>query len=636
MKRESGECINYIISYYQDEDLKERKQLAQSLRNITIMWLNSNQTKKDFYITVECSKKPCSYYLFLEKTNEADLNLNDQYSYYITKENNNMKFKLLKEHNSEVGEGSYVSIWVKGNKKIQTNLEDGEDQDPYKSYTHCSYYVIEYENYIKYNYSITINGEIGDLINVGLIFYYKCILKECFSDFRLENGEEITSYIEPSSLEDFKVSTQHEINIGYYYDINNKFISGSMIKALGHLSMKTKDENIFYTMQYILDTDYDGQGNNKYSPLLDGIYNIKQINKETTIGLIPMKPKDDFSFLTYEIFPIMGNISVSIYECDNYPLCHLNKIDKNKLKKIDNYQSYYYSYKKDDLKNISPISKNQKMLLITCEDGLKLKLIGQICSSIINMKTDNKIINNTEFNSALPPYLRFIREKNVDKYLIKATNNPIHLYIEKITGDISININQNNKTIEDNFYVIESDEDTVITITGNKNSIYSINDNYHNPKEFTFHVGFNYLIKLEKEQKIFLKSKEIDNIYNIYKSSDHNYEYFFKISPLNCDIKVDFLNILNKTTDSISLKKNSIYQDKFSLNDKFFTVSEINDDNCFLYISSYNINETTSSNNSYGFIFRNDTSQIIAFNNKNNDIYFSFPYTEFENDVKIQ
>ena len=108
--------------------------------------------------------------------------------------------------------------------------------------------------------------------------------------------------------------------------------------------MKTVEESLYYTMQYVTDTTYDGQGNNKYSPLLDGIYNIKQTVEGTTIGLIPMKPRDDFEFLTYEVFPIAGDISVSIYKCDNYPLCHFNNIDKTKLKKIDNDQSYYYSF----------------------------------------------------------------------------------------------------------------------------------------------------------------------------------------------------------------------------------------------------------------------------------------------------
>ena len=52
-----------------------------------------------------------------------------------------------------------------------------------------------------------------------------------------------------------------------------------------------------------------------------------------------------------------------------------------------------------------------------------------ICSAIINMKTDNKLINNTDFNSAFPPYQRFIRKNNIDKYFLKGTDNPIHLYI---------------------------------------------------------------------------------------------------------------------------------------------------------------------------------------------------------------
>ena len=112
--------INHVISYYQNENLIERKQLSQSLINKTIMWLTQEQIENDFYITIECAKKPCYYKLLLDKTQEVDLNLNDQYTYYVTEENKNMKFKLLKEHNSELKKVPYVLIWVRGNKYIQT------------------------------------------------------------------------------------------------------------------------------------------------------------------------------------------------------------------------------------------------------------------------------------------------------------------------------------------------------------------------------------------------------------------------------------------------------------------------------------------------------------------------------------
>ena len=623
-----GGSINNVISYYQKENLSERKQLAQSLRKKTVMWLNSQQIKNDFFITVECAEKECSYDLFLDITEEAELNLNEQYTYYVTQENQKMKFKLLKEHTSNLGNDPHVSVWVKGNKEIQTELKGEQKQS--KDY---SYYDIEFNDYDKDTYYLTINGKIGDLINVGLIFYYKCYKDHCYSDFKLENGEEITSFIKPASSEIFDISTPGEINIGYYYDINNKFLSGTMVTS-GILGMNTADDSLFYTMQYIIDTNYDGQGNNKYSPLLDGIYNIKQINQDTTIGLIPMKPKDDFKYLTYEVFPIAGDISVSIYECDNYPLCHLNDLDKTKLKKIDNYQSYYYSYNNDDLKNISPISKNQKMLLITCEEGLMLNYLDgrHICSSSINMKTDNKVINNTAFNYAFPPYQRFIRKDNVDKYFLKGTSNPIHLYIEKFAGDIKININQKNEEIRDNFYVVEANKDTEITITGKKNSIYAINDNYYESEEFAFHVGFYYLIKLEKEKRVVLKPME--KLDNLFKELNYNYEYFFKIFT-NCDIKVDSYKA-NRHIDDIELKPNIIYQNKLYLNEKYFTITGVKEDNCLLYISSYNIKETISSEYSNGITLGDNIPQTFIFNSVNNEIVLSFPHIELEKKVTIQ
>ena len=43
-----------------------------------------------------------------------------------------------------------------------------------------------------------------------------------------------------------------------------------------------------------------------------------------------------------------------------------------KSKKIDNYRNYYYTTysRKEWGKDISPISKKQNMLLMTCENGI--------------------------------------------------------------------------------------------------------------------------------------------------------------------------------------------------------------------------------------------------------------------------
>ena len=59
-----------------------------------LLCYNQIQTK-DFYITIECAKKPCGYNLYLNGTNIVELYLNEQYTYYLTKENKKMNCELI-------------------------------------------------------------------------------------------------------------------------------------------------------------------------------------------------------------------------------------------------------------------------------------------------------------------------------------------------------------------------------------------------------------------------------------------------------------------------------------------------------------------------------------------------------------
>ena len=319
----------------------------------------------------------------------------------------------------------------------------------------------------------------------------------------------------------------------------------------------------------------------------------------------------------------------------------IKEIDNNnKIKKIDNYQSYYYTYKNDEWQSdISPISKKQNILLITCEKGLVLnKLDGRnVCSSSINMKTDKKLINITDFNKALPPYQRLIKKNNVDTYFLKGTKNPIHLSIEIIAGNIKIVINHKNyEEIENKkFYIIESNKDTEITIKGLKNSIYSISDNYIIQHNFQFHLGYNYLLKLGKKETINLKG--IEKIKNIYQDIDNNHHYYIKINPLNCNIKIKTIDSNNLEISNYELTTNDIYQEKLYSNLRNFTITEqSNNDNCLFYISSYIIKEDIYFRNGNGISMGLNKPQSFIFNKDNNEILFSFPYINSGNDVEMK
>ena len=116
---------NHVLSYYQqDSTFKERKQLSQNINGMTVMFLTKEQTKKEFYLSEECSMLPCSFKMTIIPTDEAVLNLNEQYTYFVTKENKEMNFKIIGniEAKDEVKQYT-ISIWAKGDKKLSSTLK---------------------------------------------------------------------------------------------------------------------------------------------------------------------------------------------------------------------------------------------------------------------------------------------------------------------------------------------------------------------------------------------------------------------------------------------------------------------------------------------------------------------------------
>ena len=355
-----------------------------------------------------------------------------------------------------------------------------------------------------------------------------------------------------------------------------------------------------------------------------------------------MKPDQDFNYLTYEIFPISGNISASIYKCENYPLCHIDENNIEKLEKIKDFQSFYYTYSKNEWdKDISPISKRQNMLLITCKDGLRDNEKGKdICTFNINMKTNKNEVKNTDFTHVFPPYKRFIRKDNEDKYLFEGKNHPIYLYIEILSGKINIEINPNNyaqKYENENkiLYMIPKNIDIKISIKANENSVYSINDNYY-IKNKNLKIGFNYLLNIENNEEISLfPSDIIDNLEILQKQ--YIYDYLIKIVPFNCDINIKTIKS-EAIKNNSNIKKDEIYQDIFPISSpslyKFNVTNNGNAQNsCLFYVLTYKLEAFCSK--SEGITLGDNTSQVFYFNSKKNSLIFSFPYTDTEKDIKI-
>ncbi len=442
----------------------------------------------------------------------------------------------------------------------------------------------------------------------------------------------------------FSYNFENNNLFGSITDINGFKSRGNNAKGqINKKIMCDNEEDRFYSLLYLEDTKYDGEGNNKIPPQLLGINIERFISEGTTIGLIPQELDKDFNFLIYKVFPKIGEVSVSIYECENYPLCHLDNIDENKLIKAENIQTYFYSYNKSEWnENITPISKRQNMLLITCNKGRNENgYIYNSCAVGVNMKTEKNIISIRDFDLDNNPNMRFIREGEENKYLYKrksdsSSNIKIFLNIKTFSGKIDINANQfpeikeehNNLTL----YIFNGNEDLLITIKGIEDSIYLVY-NYNHDEIMTdfLQVGSNYLFRYEDivyddYYIIFLNMQRR----NQYRKYDINlFPFYLSIFPINCKFNVE-----------IPLNKEKIFQ---SQNPTFIQyIGDINGINyylkkdeqeenksCLLYASVYQMD------NKNGILMEIDSSQSFYLNHQYNNITVSYYHIKKNNNVTI-
>lgn len=218
------ENTNHIISFYQkDSELKERKQLSQSVTGSSLMWLSKLQIKNYFYITIECAKFPCDFQLELNSTDKADLPLGEQYTYYVTDENKQMNFSIVTSplmNTLRQFQVHKISVWAKGQKNTIAILEGGNYDKPSSKY---SFYWIDVYFFEQSNYILVVNGEVGELINIGAFiyeYYYdpNAASYYCISEFKY-NGQEITNFLGPHETNTFNTQSKY----GYPYNSENYY-----------------------------------------------------------------------------------------------------------------------------------------------------------------------------------------------------------------------------------------------------------------------------------------------------------------------------------------------------------------------------------------------------------------------------
>ena len=628
-----------ILSYYQrDCTFEIRIQLSL---NGSVIWLTKNQIEKDFYFSVELLYSEITYDIYINPKDVIILELNEQYTYYVTEENKEMEFRICGDIGwGTEGKNGLLSIWAKGDKDIKTEINEKNN------YKHPKYnaYLIKINDTIYYEYILEVKGTPGDIINVGHQFFYSdtntseiSFGTEYFGILKKNLAEKICYYADFSShtFYSFIHDTQEFNIVNYEYEdyMGNK-------KYCLYLN-NTELEEYFYSVQAIKNSD--SYENGIITPLQKlGINYERKIKEGKIIAIIPNNYNDDYNYINYHIQEKRGLIKAAIYSCYTYPNCKIGSLSNEIL--LKNYNSYSFSFTKTEYGNITSFTHQQNILFISCEEGT-YQDEEKICSINVNIYTDkNKI-------SILPqaPFYNYIREKNEDNLLINHPDlvnivnnyNKINIYlnIELLSGDAIFSFNSmesykyKNKILYE--FLFDNNIEYILNIKAKANSVYSVIVTFKDPDDENIHLAtnnINYLLKFDNNLNYhYIKFSKNENQYN---STDIEPLYYLSFYPLNCNI-----NVQNKTNNNLKLK-NGFYQDIIRNNEGLIyniskDISEPN--NCMFLISAFIFED--DNNVGYGYIngitLSSNNSHSFLFDKTNNMLQFLYPHSEKDKDLNI-
>ena len=532
-----------------------------------------------------------------------------------------------------------LSFWARSGKSLNSILNPRADNSlingNYQAYLFTKIYI----DLLSKEYYLKVEGNIGDLINVGsLIFDERNTCPIIFKDI----GIDITAFFikdifESNCFKFSKVSedsikeVEYDIGLSIFdnkeYDYKNNYTL-----VCYYINGKYIFEEYLYSLQYI---NNGKRRINLLSPQIIGKNYIRKVEKGEIIGLIPFKPDASFKFLTYYLMDAESISEPYIYECKSYPFCTIDSNTFNNSIPLRNISgSYSISYTNDEYGNISPIGKIQKILLI------KIKSSGYL--NDINIYTNENNIIPFQTNKHYK-YLRKGNNENIicsfDSILKKNKEMYIFLSLEILSGSAKVNLdtpkssligaieNENKYTYI--FRYVRKGKRSILRINADKNTAYKFIMSQEEDKNIlNLPVGNNFLYEFKdniREYKLNFKNMPIN--YNI---NDNMYVYF-KFFPINCliEIKSNF-KMMQPYEELISQREGEYHFDVKRVDNK--------NESCKFYTST-DLLEANTINKQVEYMeastISNNVSHYAIFNKEINKIKYFYPHTELENNLMV-
>jgi len=297
----------YMIIYSKNDSFQNITQFIKTTSNKTIMWLNSEQIKQTFYLRVKCLTNEFHYLLqFLSKDKGAELEYGQFYSYYVTDETKNMNFLIKGTANLNSSKEGDLSLWAQGNQEITTSLKKDSLNFMFNSEKGTRYgleaYQIPLDNGDQVGYILSVEGKLGDLINIGsLLFSSENIcttpieeIKGQISGYLIdENGYNKEACFKFPEKQKPNINTLLEDQFSFKFEAK----SPDNKENIYCIKMNNNDYEGLYSF---INLNKNSNGYiNVLPPLLAGTFYQLNIQKEQIIGLIPLIQDTNFNCLTF-------------------------------------------------------------------------------------------------------------------------------------------------------------------------------------------------------------------------------------------------------------------------------------------------------------------------------------------------
>ena len=571
------------------------------------------------------------------------------------KKKKNLTFNIenFPKNNSEK---IFMTIWAKGYKSINSTLLGGD----YEKHEKFSAYIIELPVFNDNEYNLTVEGTIGDLIDVGVLVFkdqtlyikeHKICQNETLIDWIECNGFLKRGVIDENCFltQDSRLTYYNSFTFKDNEDLNKMISNISQIETQEEygriicITLPSEIHEVFYSFQVRKNLHYSESNDyNKLYPALMGAFVNKLIYSN---GFFPRMLEDNSNYLTFNVYTT-GKLENSpfILNCDTYPSCSWDNIYTNKIIPLKYYSTIYsISFNKSELiGDFNPIGKNKKILVIPQNDYIKFSIY-----------TDKTLIMPTD----LALQYNYIRKGSEDNLLLTRREGYInsfkHYYfinIEKISGDISL-INFNNK-IEyycyKNMHLFKSREEKYLflslKIKAEKNSVYCIkyyhlSDVDQNQAFYTYLLGSNFLFNVNLKS---IKMLTFTPNYLWEKYFIEDVAIYLNVILINCttDDFIDFnatkfppyqYSNLNYSFYQLIMEPD-VYVGTYS---KFFRLFP-SLGSCFVYVSNNYFPTNYSDSYDYIQILEENFPKAVVFNKTYNKYFFAFFFGETDKDLKIK